>query len=161
FLALVWTLETNVFGQSKPQRPENPNEKKNQRPTGKSEEELKREAEEKRQLEEEKNAIKDNEILKIDTNVVGIDAVVYNKKSGQIVTGLKQKNFAIFENGVKQEITNFSNSESPITISLVVEYSKWSEIFGYYASRGQEAGKLEVIRPVAYFLSSFIKAPDD
>jgi Ca-activated chloride channel family protein len=161
FLAIIWSAQTDLVAQSRPQRPTSPNEKKNQRPTPKTEEELKREAEEKRQLEEEKTAIKDDEVLKIDTKVVNVDAVVYNKKSGQIITGLKQNNFAIFENGVKQEITNFNNSESPITVSLVVEYSKWSEIFGYYASRGQEYGKMEVIRPVAYFLSSFIKAPND
>src|SRR5205085_1973176 len=86
---------------------------------------------------------------------------VYSKKTGQIVTGLKKENFSIYENGVKQEISNFSTPESPITVSLVVEYSKWSELFGAYASRGFDPGKLEVIRPVAYFLSRFIKAPDD
>jgi Ca-activated chloride channel homolog len=153
----------NAFAQSRPQRPDNPNNetKKNSRPTPKSEEQLKREAEEQRQLEEEKNAIKDEEVLKIETNAVSVDTVVYNKKSGQIITGLKRDNFAVFEEGKKQEITNFSTPEAPITVSLVVEYSKWSEIFGYFASRGQEAGKLEVIRPIAYFLSRFIKAPDD
>ena len=31
----------------------------------------------------------------------------------------------------------------------------------YYANRGFEPGKLEVVRPVAYFLSRFIKPPDD
>ncbi|MEJ7699397.1 MAG: VWA domain-containing protein [Pyrinomonadaceae bacterium] len=95
------------------------------------------------------------------TNLVNVDAVVYNKKTGQIITGLKKENFAVFENGIKQEITNFATPEAPITVSLVVEYSKWSEIFGAYASRGQEAGKLEVVRPVAYFLSKFIKPPGD
>jgi VWFA-related protein len=165
FLAVVvmFGLENSAFSQSRPQRPENPkgDGKKNQRPVPKTEEELKKEAEEKKRQEEEKNAVRDDEVLKIETKVVNVDAVVYHKKSGQIITGLKKDNFAVFENGVKQDITNFATPESPITVSLVVEYSKWSEIFGYYASRGQEAGKLEVIRPVAYFLSRFIKAPDD
>ena len=154
-------LLTETPAQSRPQRPNNPNEKRNERPTGKTEEQLKREAEEQRQLEEERNAIQDDEILKIESNVVNVETVVYNKKTGQIITGLKRDNFAIFENGVKQEITNFSNAEAPITVSLVVEYSKWSEIFGYPANRGFNSGKLEVIRPVAYFLSTFIKAPND
>ena len=99
--------------------------------------------------------------MKIETSVVSVDTVVYNKKSGQIITGLKKENFAVFEDGKKFDVSNFATPESPITVSLVVEYSKWSELFGLYASRGQEAGKLEVIRPVAYFLSKFIKAPDD
>jgi hypothetical protein len=34
-------------------------------------------------------------------------------------------------------------------------------MFGLYGNGGFEAGKLEVVRPVAYFLSKFIKAPDD
>lgn len=156
-------LENTFFAQSRPQRPETStgNQKRNQRPVPKTEEELKKEEEERKRQEEEKNAVVDNEVLKINTNVINVDTTVYNKKTGQIVTGLKKENFAIFENGVKQEITNFSTPESPITVSLVVEYSKWSEIFGLYANRGFEPGKLEVVRPVAYFLSRFIKAPDD
>ena len=161
--AVLAGLETNAFAQSRPQRPDAPKSdgKKNQRPTPKTEEELKKEAEEKKQKEDEKNAIVDTEVLKIETSLVNVDAVVLNKKTGQIITGLKKENFAIFENGVKQDISNFSTPDAPITVTLVVEYSKWSEIFGTLASRGQEAGKLEVIRPVAYFLSKFIKAPDD
>ncbi|MDQ3130218.1 MAG: VWA domain-containing protein [Acidobacteriota bacterium] len=151
------------FAQSRPQRPDSPkgNNKINQRPTPKTEEELKKEAEQRRIEEEEKNAIVDTEILKVDTNIVSVDAVVFNKKSGQIITGLKKENFAVFENGIKQEVTNFATPEAPITVSLVVEYSKWSELFGLAGSGGFEAGKLEVVRPVAYFLSKFIKAPDD
>lgn len=146
----------NLFAQSRPQKPTGQpgDQKKNQRPDPKTEEQRKQE-------EEERNAIKDDEVLKVDTNIVNVDTVVYNKKTGQILTGLKKENFSIYENGVKQDISNFATPESPITVTLLVEYSKWSEFFGVYASRGQEAGKLEVIRPVAYFLSRFIKAPDD
>lgn len=159
----LFGLESSFFAQSRPQRPETPSgtQKRNQRPVPKTEEELKKEEEERKRQEEEKNAVQDDEVLKINTNIINVDTTVYNKKSGQIITGLKKENFAIFENGVKQEISNFSTPESPITVSLVVEYSKWSEIFGGYASRGFEPGKLEVVRPVAYFLSKFIKAPDD
>ena len=95
------------------------------------------------------------------TQIVNIDAVVYHKKSGQIVSDLKKPNFAIFADGVKQEITNFSTPEAPITVAMVVEYSKWSELFGLYGNRGIEPGTYEVIRPTAMFLSQFIKPPDD
>lgn len=166
-LALLFTivvgLESVSFAQSRPQRPDTPtgNQKRNQRPVPKTEEELKKEEEERKRQEEEKNAVVEDEVLKINTNVINVDTTVYNKKNGQIITGLKKENFAIFENGVKQEITNFSTPESPITVSLVVEYSKWSEIFGSAAGGWFEQGKMEVVRPVAYFLSRFIKAPDD
>lgn len=103
----------------------------------------------------------DAEKLSITTQIVNVDAVVYHKKSGQIITGLKKENFALFSDGVKQEITNFATPEAPITAALVVEYSKLGETLGYYGSSGYEPGKYEVVRPVAMFLSRFIKPPDD
>jgi VWFA-related protein len=103
----------------------------------------------------------DLEKLSTTTNLVNVDVVVYHKKSGQIVTGLKKPNFAIFADGSQQTITNFSTPEAPITVALVLEYSKWSELFGLYGNRGYEPGTYEVIRPTAMFLSQFIKPPDD
>ena len=103
---------------------------------------------------------KDTESIKTSTNVVNVDAVVYNKKTGQITTGLTKKNFEVYVDGVKRDITNFSTPDAPITITLVVEYSKLGEVFGYYGSGGQEPGQYEVIRPTAYFLSQFITPQD-
>lgn len=151
-----------AFGQSKPQKgvPQTDG-KKNQRPTPMTEEEKKKAEEEKKRLEEEKNAIIDTTVEKIEANIVNVDAVVINKKSGQIINGLKKENFAIFENGVKQTISSFTTPEAPITVSLVVEYSKWTELFGSAAGGYFEPGANEVIKPVAYFLSRFIKPPND
>lgn len=100
------------------------------------------------------------EKLSVTTNVVNVDAVVYNKATGQPVIDLKQGNFSIFVDGVKKDVTNFATPEAPITVTLVVEYSKLGEIFGYYGSGGMESGTLEVIRPMAMFLSRFI-TPED
>src|SRR3989441_4972718 len=100
------------------------------------------------------------EKVTVTTNLVNVDAVVYNKKTGQPQLSLKQGNFAIFVDGVKKEITNFSTPEAPITVTLVVEYSKFGAILGYYGSSGMEAGQNEVIRPTAMFLSQFIKPED-
>lgn len=162
---LVLTLGTGstALAQSRPQKVEPPkgNSKVNTRPKPMTEEERLKAEEEKRLLEEEKNAIIDPTVEKVELNIVNVDAVVYNKKSGQIITGLKKENFAIFENGVRQQLSSFTTPESPITVSLVVEYSKWSEIFGRAAGGPFEPGANEVIKPVAYFLSRFIKPPDD
>lgn len=103
----------------------------------------------------------DLEKLTITTQVVNVDAVVYHKKTGQIVNGLKKPNFALFTDGVQQTITNFSTPEAPITVAMVVEYSKWTEELGLYGNGGYEPGTYEVIRPTAMFLSQFIKPPDD
>jgi Ca-activated chloride channel family protein len=167
FFAVMFVLVNSsgaaLMAQSKPQKTEKPtgDGKKNERPKPLTEEEKKKLEEEKRLLEEEKNAIFIDDIEKVESKIVNVDAVVYNKKSGQIVVGLKKGNFAIFENGVKQEITSFAEPESPITVSLVVEYSKWSELFGSAAGGYFEPGANEVIKPVAYFLSRFIKPPND
>src|SRR5260221_8783616 len=102
----------------------------------------------------------DAEKVSVTTNLVNVDAVVYNKKTGQPTMSLKKDNFAVFVDGVKKEITNFATPEAPITLTLVVEYSKTAEILGYYGSNGMEAGQNEVIRPTAMFLSQFITPQD-
>jgi Ca-activated chloride channel homolog len=146
-----------AFGQSRRQPPTT-NEKKNKRPGEttqpgeKPQEPLPPDLTGKPQEAEK---------ITISTQIVNVDTVVYHKKSGQIVTGLKKTNFAIFADGVQQTITNFSTPEAPITVAMVIEYSKWSETFGLYASGGYEPGTYEVIRPTAMFLSHFIKPPND
>ncbi len=161
--ALFLLAATGVFAQSKPQKPD-PNQgdqKKNTRPTPQTEEERKKAEEAKKRAEEEKNVIVDTTVEKISTNIVNVDAVVINKKTGQIITGLKKENFAIFEDGVKQNMSGFATPEAPITVTLVVEYSKWTEMFGSAAGGQFEPGTYEVIRPVAQFLTKFIKPPND
>lgn len=166
-LGIAFTLllicENAILAQSKPQKsdPSTGTGKKNTRPAPQTEEERKKAEDEKKRLEEEKNAIIENVVEKVEANIVNVDAVVYNKKSGQIISGLKKENFTIFENGVKQSVSSFNTPESPITVSLVVEYSKWSELFGSAAGGQFEPGAYEVIKPVAYFLSRFIKPPGD
>jgi Ca-activated chloride channel family protein len=103
----------------------------------------------------------DADKVTISTQIVNVDTVVYHKKSGQIVTGLKKENFAIFADNTPQVITNFSTPEAPITVVMALEYSKWSELFGYAGSGGYDPGTYEVLRPTAMFLSRFIKPPDD
>lgn len=151
-----------LYAQSRPQRVEpKGNDKKNQRPTPKTPEQIKAEEEEKKRLEEEKNATPEEGVIAVDTNIVDVDAVVFSKKSGQIITGLKKENFAIFEDGVKQDISSFTTPESPITVTLVLEYSKWTEMFGRAGGGYFEPGVYESIRPVAQFMTRFIKPPDD
>src|SRR4030095_775453 len=76
------------------------------------------------------------ERVSVTTNLVNVDAVVYNKKTGQPQLALGKENFAIFVDGVKKDISNFGTPEAPITVTLVVEYSKIGETMGYYGSHG-------------------------
>src|SRR5690242_2610292 len=156
-MSLLMVLGMNVptFSQSRRQPPTS-NEKKNKRPA-----EGEKQEQEPVPTDIVPTKPQDLEKVSISTQIVNIDAVVYNKKSGQIVTGLKKGNFAIFADGQQQTISNFSTPDAPITVALVVEYSKWGELFGLYGNRGYEPGTYEVIRPTAMFLSQFIKPPDD
>lgn len=49
----------------------------------------------------------DEDVVKISTTLIQVDAVVVDEK-GNIVTDLKPEEFEIYENGKKQELTNFS-----------------------------------------------------
>ena len=155
---LILGLYVNPGISQSRRQPPTSNEKKNKRPGEKPTKEGEQEPLPK---DLEPTPPKEIEKVSISTQIVNIDAVVYHKKSGQIVTGLKKPNFAVFADGAQQTITNFSTPESPITVAMVVEYSKWSEYFGYAQSGGYEPGTYEVIRPTAMFLSQFIKPPDD
>ena len=148
-----------ALGQSR-RLPPTTNEKKNKRPAEPAQ------PGEKPQLEEPlptdiTGKPQEAEKITVTTQIVNVDAVVYHKKSGQIAIGLKKENFSILVDGAPQTITNFSTPEAPITVAMVVEYSKWSEAFGNASGGGWEPGTYEVIRPVALFLSQFVKPPDD
>jgi Ca-activated chloride channel homolog len=163
FLILSVLMGITTLAQSRPQRPDSKtgDGKRNQRPTPKTEEELRKEEEEKKLREMEKDAVLDDSLDVIETNVVNVDAVVYNRRTGQIISGLKRENFFVYENGVRKDISSFLTPESPITVTLVLEYSKWTEVFGRAAGGWFEPGVYEAVRPVAQFLSRFIKPPDD
>ena len=155
FGLLLGTFGELAFAQSRRQPPSS-NQKKNKRPS-----ETTKEAENQEPLPPDLvGKPQDAEKITITTQRVNVDAVVYHKKSGQIVNGLKKENFALFVDGAPMPITNFSTPEAPITVTMVVEYSKWSEMFGYFGSGGYDPGTYEVIRPTAMFLSQFIKPED-
>src|SRR5262245_49076428 len=156
---LLLGLNANLGWSQSRRQPPTSNEKKNKRP-GETPKEGDQETHEPVPADIVPTNPKDIEKLSISTQVVNVDAVVYHKKSGQIVTGLKKPNFALYADGTQQTITNFSTPEAPITVAMVVEYSKWSEMFGLYGNRGYEPGTYEVIRPTAMFLSQFIKPPE-
>jgi VWFA-related protein len=52
-------------------------------------------------------SVEENDVVKITTTLIQIDATVTDK-NGKIITDLKPEDFEIYENGERQEITNFS-----------------------------------------------------
>jgi VWFA-related protein len=71
--------------------------------------------------------------ISITVPVVSVDVVVTDN-NGNYLTGLKKENFRITEDGAPQVISNFAPSDAPITIVLLLEFSKLGyEIFTYNA----------------------------
>jgi VWFA-related protein len=69
--------------------------------------------------------------ISITVPVVSVDAIVTDN-NGNYLTDLKKANFRITEDGTVQTITNFAPSEAPITIVLLVEFSKLGYQFFTY-----------------------------
>ena len=72
--------------------------------------------------------------IAIESTVVNVD-VSATDAEGNILTGLKRENFRILADGQPQQITNFSPSDAPITIVMLMEFSKiYYGYFGYKSS---------------------------
>jgi VWFA-related protein len=61
--------------------------------------------------------------ISVTVPVVSVDVVVTDN-NGNYLTGLKKENFRITEDGTVQAITNFAPTDAPITIVLLLEFSK-------------------------------------
>ncbi|HEY0004411.1 MAG TPA: VWA domain-containing protein [Pyrinomonadaceae bacterium] len=64
-----------------------------------------------------------DEVVKVNTDLVVLDAQVINKKTGQPVADLKREDFELYEDGIKQEIRYFSRDELPLSIMLLLDVS--------------------------------------
>ena len=71
---------------------------------------------------EETPVEEDNEIIKIETNLVTMPVSVLDR-DGRFISGLQQKDFQIFENGIQQKIEYFQSVEQPFTVILLIDVS--------------------------------------
>lgn len=95
--------------------------------------------------------------IKLSTQVVNVDVTVIDKKSGRLYTNLTKKNFTIYEDGVKQETTNFASGEGPMTAVLLLENSYRNRRYSNYYD---PTFAQEIFQSAATFVRSFVK-PDD
>ena len=86
-------------------------------------------------------------LLSIDVDVVSFDVVVTDQ-SGNPISGLSKKDFRVFDNNIEQTVTNFSPTDSPLTVVILVEFS---DTFGYYFD--------DVVGPAYGFVTSL--RPED
>ena len=71
--------------------------------------------------------------ISVQSNLVNVDAVVTDQ-DGNLVTGLKRENFRILDEGQPQQVSNFSPSDAPITVVILLEYS--GIYYGYFGAKG-------------------------
>jgi len=64
-----------------------------------------------------------DEPLKLSAELVVVDAQVLSKKTGTPVNGLTERDFVLYEEGVKQRITHFSQDKLPLSIVLLLDVS--------------------------------------
>jgi Ca-activated chloride channel homolog len=64
----------------------------------------------------------DEEVLKIETNLITIPVSVFDR-NGLYIPGLRQNDFKIFEDGVEQTIAYFGTQDKPFTVALLIDTS--------------------------------------
>ena len=64
----------------------------------------------------------DDEVLRIDTQLIDVPVVVTDK-DGKPLLSLKQSNFIVYEDGKKQEVSDFSATNAPFEVALLLDTS--------------------------------------
>ncbi len=64
----------------------------------------------------------EDEVIMIETDLVTTPVTVMDR-NGRFISGLRKRDFKVFENGVPQTITYFQSEESPFTVVLMIDIS--------------------------------------
>jgi VWFA-related protein len=70
--------------------------------------------------------------IRVDVPLVNLDVSVMTK-NGQFIPGLKKDNFRVYEDGVRQNISNFNQQEAPITAVMLIEFASTNYNYLYDA----------------------------
>jgi VWFA-related protein len=89
------------------------------------------------------------EVVKTEVDLVVLDALVLQKKTGRVVGGLRREDFKLFEDGVPQQITHFSQNNLPLSVLLLIDRGGCLDPFG------------ENVRHAARAALSHLKASDE
>ncbi|HEX3372374.1 MAG TPA: VWA domain-containing protein [Candidatus Acidoferrales bacterium] len=84
--------------------------------------------------------------ISVTVPVVSLDVVVTDN-NGNYLKDLKKENFRVTEDGTVQTISSFAPSEAPITIVLLLEFSKLGYEFFAYNARNWSAAFLGNLKP--------------
>lgn len=70
------------------------------------------------------------EVVKVDVDLVTVDALVLQKKTARAVGDLKETDFVILEDGTKQQLTHFSQNTLPLSVLLLIDRGGCLDPFG-------------------------------
>jgi Ca-activated chloride channel family protein len=70
------------------------------------------------------------EVVKVDVDLVTVDALVLQKSTARVVGGLKKDDFILLEDGAKQEITHFGQDSLPLSVLLLIDRGGCLDPFG-------------------------------
>lgn len=91
--------------------------------------------------------VDEGDVVRVETQLVTVPAIVTDK-TGRPVPTLRQENFAVFEDGKPQRLTNFATTEAPFEIALLLDTS------------GSTREDLGLIRDAANAFISALRAGD-
>ncbi len=96
--------------------------------------------------------------VKLNVDLVTVDAIVRDKQ-GALVSGLRAEDFAIYDNGIAQEVTHFSRDELPLAVALLIDRSPsvGNYLFQFVSTAWKKFERLKPTDQVVLF--SFDKFP--
>ncbi len=66
--------------------------------------------------------VDEDDVVRVDTQLVSVPTFVTNT-NGRPIAGLSKQNFVVFEDGKKQDISNFGTTDAPFEIALLLDTS--------------------------------------
>jgi VWFA-related protein len=91
------------------------------------------------------------EVVKVDIDLVKIDALVLQKNTARIVGGLNKEDFLLYEDGIKQEITHFSQDQLPLSVVIAIDRGPTCpeplDVWSYQAHRAAREA-IDRLKPV-------------
>ena len=67
--------------------------------------------------------VDEDDVIKVETDLVTLNASVVERSTGRVITGLKQADFKLEEDGVEQKIEHFESINAPFDLLLLIDLS--------------------------------------
>ena len=67
--------------------------------------------------------ISDGDVIRVDTQLVGLNVSVVDRGTNRGVNGLTKENFRLFENNAPQQIAHFESASAPFNLVLLIDLS--------------------------------------